>query len=417
MARGAHGAGSAARARRVDKPGELAEEAEQVDEEDRRSRLAQLGAHNKNLLLLLIFPVMLAAKFMVVQILPPKYFFDNNRILGMVNGWTGTKAWGGSYEVASNLFQRINVLDFTTMRQWTIMLGLVFSILVFIMVLGADAPDLLQSVFILATVGLLNIYVFNIGKDIIQFAFFFAVYVILMLPIQNSLIKVLGCAAVLYYESTFFREYYVLIAALAIAVYAILLFFRSRSQLGLGSLGWIIVLLLLIITAVMVVASRRMPDEFNQIMMLRAGYAEAFGDDNGGNMATAIQNKIPGESLPIFMVNYVINLVRMMVPVELVLHGASYLPFFVFQLMVTAYLVNLLRKINQVHDAKLFIALCVFIGYVLASAIFEPDFGSWTRHESATFPVLMLLVLNPLQRVPLTREERMLQGLPVKELA
>ena len=418
MARGAHGAGSTARARRVDKPGELAEEAEQVDEEDRRSRLAQLGAHNKNLLLLLIFPVMLAAKFMVVQILPPKYFFDNNRILSMVNGTAGNQAWIGSYQVATDLFQRINVLDFTTMRQWTIMLGLVFSILVFIMVLGADAPDLLQSVFILATVGLLNIYVFNIGKDIIQFAFFFAVYVILMLPIRSSLIKVLGCAAVLYYESTFFREYYVLIAALAIAVYAILLFFRSRSQLSLGSLGWIIALMFAMIYGVMIVSHAVMPDEYNQIMGLRAGYLDSFGSgDNGGIMATAIRNYIPGESLPVFMVNYVINLVRMMVPVELVLHGASYLPFFVFQLMVTAYLVNLLRKINQVHDAKLFIALCVFIGYVLASAIFEPDFGSWTRHESATFPVLMLLVLNPLQRVPLTREERMLQGLPVKELA
>lgn len=421
MARGAHSASATADRRRnpiaklVDRPGNLAQEPNRFDEDERESRLAEMGFHNRNLVLLLIFPVMIVAKFMVINILPDKYFFDNNRILAMVNGTAGNRAWNaGSYKVATDFFRNINVFDFTKLNQWTLFLGLIFSLVIFIMIAGADAPDLLQSVFILATVGLLNIYIFNIGKDIIQFAFFFAVYVVLMLPIKNSLVKIILAAIILYYESTFFREYYVLIAALAIAVYAVLLFFRSRSRLGLGSLVWIIVLMFLIITGVMVVASKRMPDEFQQIMMLRAGYEQTFGDDNGGNMATAIQNKIPGESLPIFMVNYVINLVRMMVPVELALRGAAYLPFFVFQLMVTAYLVNLLRQINQVHDAKLFIALCVFIGYVLASAIFEPDFGSWTRHESATFPLLLILIANPLQRVPLTREERLLYSRSAK---
>ncbi|KAA8824913.1 hypothetical protein EMO92_07745 [Bifidobacterium reuteri] len=428
MARGAHSASAKADqptnliTRLIDRPGDLAQESEPIEQEEREIRLAQLGEHNKNLLLLLVFPVMLVAKMMVMNFLPAKYFFDNNRILSMVNGTAGDQAWTGSYQVATDMFKRINVLDFTTMNQWTLLLGLIFSILVFVMILGADAPDLLQSVFILATVGLLNIYIFNIGKDIIQFAFFFAVYIILMLPIKSSLVKVILSAAVLYYESTFFREYYVLIAALAIGVYAILLFFRSRNQLGLGSLGWIILLMFLMVFAMMIVSSLVMPEEYNMIMGLRSGYVDSFGTgDNGGIMATAIRNYIPGESLPIFMVNYVINLVRMLVPVELVLRGAAYLPFFVFQLMVTAYLVNLLRQINQVHDAKLFIALCVFIGYVLASGIFEPDFGSWTRHESATFPLLLILIMNPLQRVPLTREERLLQrgqgGVPAKEEA
>ncbi|WP_093959790.1 hypothetical protein [Bifidobacterium vansinderenii] len=367
--------------------------------------------HNKNVLLGMIFPVMIVAKLMVVFLLPDKYFFDNNRILNMMNGTAGDTAWAGSYQVAADLFAKINVLEFRTMIQWTIFMGLIFSILVFAMVIRAGAPDLLQTLFILATVGLLNIYVFNIGKDIIQFAFFFAVYVILTLPVKNSVVKVLGSAAVLYYESTFFREYYILIAALILVVYAILLFFRSREQLGIGSVGWIILLLFASIYAMMIVSRAIMPDEYTQIIQLRAGYDDAFGENNGGNMNTAIHNWIPGESLPIFMINYVLNLLRMLLPFELVIRGASYLPFFVFQIMVTAYMLNLIRKINQVHDASLFIAICVFIGYVLASALFEPDFGSWTRHESATFPVLLLLILNPLQRIPLTKEERMIKGM------
>lgn len=383
--------------------------------DEQRYRAAEVRFHYKNLLLLLIFPVMIVAKVLVVYALPAKYFFDNRRILAMVNGTAGNAAWAGSYKVASDLFASINVLHFTTMTEWTVFLGLIFTVLVFFIILKADSPDLLQTLFVLATVALLNIYVFNIGKDIIQFAFFFAVYVVLVSPIRRSLTKLILCAAILYFESTFFREYYILIAALAIALYIILSYFRSREVLGIGSMMWVIGFMFIIITGVMVVSSVIMKDEYTQIIQLRSGYADAFGDNNGGNMATAIQNKIPGSSLPIFMLNYVINLFRMMIPIELVLRGPVYLPFFVFQCAVTAYLVNLLRKINQIHDPSLFVSICVFIGYVLASAIFEPDFGSWTRHESATFPLLLLLVMNPLQRVPLTREERMLQGFSVRE--
>ena len=375
---------------------------------ERRQRKRALELRNKNTLLALIVPVMIAAKIMVAYVLPPKYFYDNNRMLAMVLGTAGDAAWGGSYEVAADLFRMLNVVDIETMVDWSICLGIIFTALVTLMILRVDAPDLLQSLFILATVGLLNIYIFTIGKDIIQFAFFFIVYIVLLMPIDNSLIKILVSAGILYYESTFFREYYILIAALIIAVYVILEFFRSHQQLGIGSILAIIVLLFVTIYVMMMVAQRIMPSEYDQVIGLRAGYEDAFGDDNGGNMATAIQNWIPGDNLPIFMVNYIINAFRMMIPIELAMRGAYYLPFFVFQCMVTVYMVNLLRQINQINDTTLFLTLCVFLGYILASFIFEPDFGSWTRHEAATFPVLHLLVLNQYQKMPVSKEERLL---------
>ena len=375
---------------------------------ERRQRKLALELRNKNALLALIVPVMIAAKIMVAYVLPPKYFYDNNRMLAMVLGTAGDTAWGGSYEVAAALFRTLNVVDIETMVDWSICLGIIFTALVTLMILRVDAPDLLQSLFILATVGLLNIYIFTIGKDIIQFAFFFIVYIVLLIPIDNALIKILASAGILYYESTFFREYYVLIAALIIAVYVILEFFRSRQQLGVGSILAIIVLLFVTIYVMMMVAQRIMPSEYDQVIGLRAGYEDAFGDDNGGNMATAIQNWIPGDNLPIFMVNYIINAFRMMIPIELAMRGAYYLPFFVFQCMVTVYMVNLLRQINQINDTTLFLTLCVFLGYILASFIFEPDFGSWTRHEAATFPVLHLLVLNQYQKMPVSKEEWLL---------
>lgn len=376
----------------------------------RRKLGMMLEMRNKNNLLLMIFPVLLIAKIIVAKVLPDKYFFDNNRILAMALGTAGDRAWGGTYDTAANLFRAINVAHLETMLQWSICLGVLFTFLISVMIAHADAPDLLQTLFILATVGLLNIYIFTIGKDIIQFVFFFAVYLVLISPIRRSWVKVLLCAAILYYESNMFREYYALIAALVLAVYVVMTFFRRKKRITGIDVAAIVVVLFAIVYAAMVAASMIMPGEYKTILDLRAGYDKSFSDN--GITATLILNRIPGDGLPIFMVNYVINVFRMMIPIELALRGAYYLPFFAFQCMVTAYVVNLIRQINRIDDPMLYIALYVYIGYALASVLFEPDFGSWTRHEAATFPVLMLLVLNRYQRVPITEEERMLFARP-----
>ena len=99
-------------------------------------------------------------------------------------------------------------------------------------------------------------------------------------------------------------------------------------------------------------------------------------------------------NLPLFLVNYGINAARMLVPVELLTKGMQYIPFLLFQLAVTVYLASLFVHVDEIEDENQFLALSIFLGYFLASAIFEPDFGSWVRHESATFPVLHLLVMS-----------------------
>ena len=100
-----------------------------------------------------------------------------------------------------------------------------------------------------------------------------------------------------------------------------------------------------------------------------------------------------------FLLNYLINAVRMMIPFELAVKGVQYLPFCLFQVAVTVYLVHLFGKLDEIEDDTQFLAISIFLGYVLASVLFEPDFGSWVRHEAATFPVLHLLVFSPNQRL------------------
>ena len=68
-------------------------------------------------------------------------------------------------------------------------------------------------------------------------------------------------------------------------------------------------------------------------------------------------------------------------------------------------------------DDKSFIGLCFFLAYFLGSVLFEPDFGSFVRHEAATLPILILMVFNPAMWNPsvkkqIKREDISAQALP-----
>lgn len=355
---------------------------------------------NKNAVLALIFVVMLAAKLLTMM-LPAKYFYDNNRIVGMVNEDMSMEAWGGSYVVAANFFRAINIFGFTSISQWSWFLGMLLTLVVFFMVLRLPELDMVQTIFLLACVGLLNIYVFNIGKDAIQFLFFMAVYLVLLMPIKSSAVKIVCAAIILYFESKVFRSYYVLIAALVLAIYCILAVFRRNHRLP-PAVKIIIttVTMYLLVCVMMVVASVAMHSEYEQIMGIRDySLSSREGDVDS---VTIIKNWVGGDNstnLPLFLLNYLINAVRMMIPFELAVKGIQYLPFFCFQVAVTIYLAHLFGKLDEIEDETQFLAISIFLGYVLASALFEPDFGSWVRHEAATFPVLHLLVFSRNQQL------------------
>mgnify|MGYP000134549486 FL=1 len=283
--------------------------------------------HNKNAAIMLTFIVMMIAKIITLM-LPKKYFFDNNRILGMANGDDSVKAWGGSYEVAANFFKTVNVFNFVKMTDWSWFLGLLMTGIILLVITRIDEPDLPQLVFLLACVGLLNIYVFNIGKDVIQFLFFFAVYLVIISPIGNTTVKLLISSLILYFESTVFRAYYILIAALAIAVYCILrLFHRFVNLPRVVRLLGILLSMYVLVCAVMFVARVAKPDEFQLIMSVRDASLAGRDADTEASV-TIIQNWIGGDSassgnLPLFLVNYGINAARMLVPVELLTKACS----------------------------------------------------------------------------------------------
>lgn len=343
---------------------------------------------NKYTIILLLIPIAILAKLIEHLLLPDKYFYDSSRMLiTMINPNYGG-AWAGNYQVTVDLFNKINIFGFTSLLQWSIFIGVIFNIVLIIIFIKAKGISFVQSIFALMCIGLCNIYVFNLGKDIIQFVFFIICFIVISINKIPNFIKVLGCALVFYWESTFFRNYYIIMSAFTIVVYIIFdLIRKKRPKFTLAKTVAIVVVLIFTMFMFLRFAQEFMPNEYTEIMVCKDSSTQL-------GASTTIDDKIEHRgNLYLYMQNYIINFVRMLVPIELLTGGIFYTPFFLFQILLLYYLYMNIRNIHKIGENNV-IALCVFIAFFLGSVLFEPDFGSFARHEAAAFPIIILFALD-----------------------
>lgn len=343
---------------------------------------------NKESVVFLLLPIAVIAKLIEHLILPGKYFYDSGRMLDMMLGIGEINAWGGSYEITATFFSKINVFNFTTLLQWSIFVGIIFNFIMVVALAKVKGLDFMQSIFTLMCVGLCNIYVFNLGKDIIQFVFFAMCFLIIYIDIIPNWIKVAGCALVFYWESTFFRNYYIIISAFTIGAYLIIsVIRRNKIKFNFKRLVFVLAMLYLLMYIFLNIARVAMPGEYNDILHCKDG-VEIM------EATTALNDNIEfGSDINLYMLNYIINSFRMLFPIELMTGGVFYLPFLVFQVFLLFYMYKNIRNIHCISEKNV-IALCVFIAFFMGSVLFEPDFGSFARHEAAAFPIIILFALD-----------------------
>lgn len=341
-------------------------------------------------LFILTFVAMIVAKVLVL-LLPSKYFYDNNRIVSMVNHDGLIPSWEGSYQTAADVFSFLNVLKFNTMLEWSFTLGLLFTLLVSTFIFINCELDIYQELFWLCCIVLLNIYVFNIGKDSIQFCFFLFAYIVCCSNLSNY-IKSFLIFILFYIESIYFRSYFILVAVFFIAIYFTTFRMQHFSK-KVNPLSYYMILLL-IVYAFLILSSVLFPNQYNDVINARSG----VNDDREGSADanTMITNIIPGDSLLSSLLNYPINAIRILIPLELLLKGLSYLPFILFQITATIYLIKYSRNVlnHTITDSRSILIYSVYLAFLLTSFFFEPDFGSCIRHEMAAFPVFQYLFFS-----------------------
>ena len=344
---------------------------------------------NRDTCIAMVIPIAILAKLVEHLFLPEKYYFDNHRILYMVNVKNYAGAWEGSYRVASDFFSRINIFGFNTMLQWSVFLGIICNIIVLWMLKKSiKGLDIKQCLFVLMCIGLCNIYIFNIGKDLIQFLIFLLCFLIVTADRLPYTVRVLLCVTAFYWESTFFRSYYIIIAAFIVVVYLIFKIVRTKKiKLNFVNILFVIAMLYLCMYIFLNIARIAMPEDYTEIL-------ECKNMSTQLGATSVIADKIDfGTNVNLYMVNYIINSIRMVFPIELINAGVFYFPFFIFQILLLYYIVVNIKNIHSISNKNI-IGLSCFLAYFMGSVLFEPDFGSFVRHEAGTFPVILLLFAN-----------------------
>lgn len=339
---------------------------------------------NRDTTLMLMPVVALMGKLIQFFILPDKYFYDSSRMQSMMNKDGKMQAWGDAYETVVDIFSRINFFNFTKIEQWSIELGIVFTIVLIIIVSRVKEMSLMESIYTLMATGLLNIYVFVLAKEPIQMFFFLCIMVIIFLPIKNTVIKLLGGCLIYYWEASTFREYYIMMAAMSLILFLIFFILKKIKRIKLIHILVAIIFCYAIMFMFVYASKFVTPDEYSTVMSVR----DEFANEDAN---TTIANIWPIEgNYNLFMVNYIICSVRMMIPLELILRSPVYFPFFIYQVWILAYWIRGLKNIRRLNNNVL-LALTFFTAYLFGSFVFEPDFGSWVRHEAATFPLFHIM--------------------------
>lgn len=358
-----------------------------MDMQQRRIR-----QQNRDMAIKLMIPTAILAKLIYLYFLPIKYFFDSFRMVDMLNnGDNATFGWTG-YQDAVDFHRVINIFDLTNINQFSIFYGLIMTPIIMIIVSRVKEMELKEVLFTLMATGVLNIYVFNINKEMIQILYFFAIYIIISLPIKNTVIKIIGCALVYYWESLNFRNYYILMAAMCIFLYFIFLWLKKRKRIGKIVIIFTVILCFVGVFVFFYLSQFVSYEDYSDALNIRDASTGTIREAGGAN--SAIYNPIEvNDNLGIFMLDYVINAVRMMIPVELLLKSPGYAPFFVYQIFILIYLFRTIKNIKKINN-KMIVVLSCFVAYFFGSVVFEPDFGSWVRHEATTFPILQLMAFG-----------------------
>lgn len=289
------------------------------------------------------------------------------------------------------VFYRVFGID--SYVEYEAVISIIFNVIMFILIIQIKRKvSFSELLFLFASIALLNIFSFCLAKEPVQFLFFLAMYAALCVFQRSSKACLASALIIVVLSALYFREYYVLIIPFGFIAYFILTRVSSSQSITTRSaLTLLLVGLFLAYILIMLVAERIDPASYNELIRVRVHRFSTV------SAASQMRNLFQTDSLIVMGIDYVLMVIRMMLPIELLRLGAGYIPYIAFQLIVTWSLVKAVsdyikrnrRSFGYQTDAPTLIAISIVVGFILTSAVFEPDFGSWVRHESVLFPVLL----------------------------
>ena len=355
-----------------------------------KSRKKQIG-----LFVAIVFACLLAKVFLFF-VLDAKYLADSANIL---NSIITNAELDASYMVPVRLNRPLYLLfHISDLRIWSLMYGFLGTAVFYILVRKflRDYMNISNMVFVILTDALLNIYVFNLSKDVLIF-FFLSVFALIAQSKFKETLKLFLCATILLLIAATFKTYYILILAFFIGFH-FLFHFKNKSSFA-GYFLHSVLLFVICFFVFLVGAKLIVPNQYNSLVLSR--YSVNINRQNADYAQTIINDFFPNNQNILFdFLNCVVGLFRLIFPIELLDDGnLLYFFFFFYQLFIEAKILarckasfNLVSKNTfSNHCASFYLAL--YLAYLFVSAIFEPDFGSFLRHEVSfiSIPCLALI--------------------------
>ena len=331
---------------------------------------------------------MAAVATLKFRVYSPEQFYDANGVLNAVNaGGRADVDQSFGFTIRAFLLLR-GLFGALSLEQWGYVLLVPGALAFALLVWKARPQNLCAALLLLCFSVLLPFFVFTVGKDMLQYlAFFLVALALLYIPAEWG--KISAAAALLAPVALLFRSYYALMIALMLLVFLVMRGYRA--QRGVKRRALLLCAAVCAVVAGLFLLRALLPETADALFTIRSATNYAMGKDHTADKV--ILDVLPFErSAPGFLVNYCVAAVRMLLPFELCASPGDIL-FVLFELL----LVGLLAAgfVLSRRGGALTAVYAAIAAFFLMSFFFEPDFGSWFRHQAAAFPLLWLGVGRP----------------------
>lgn len=272
----------------------------------------------------------------------------------------------------------------TTYSQFEILITFLWNIMIFIMLLNCKKYlTLLQAIFIALSVMVLNIFAFTLAKEPIQMLYFILIYPVLCSQRLSYRLKFLLVSAIIIFSAITFRIYfYFIIYFMLVGQIGLALLLRRHKPL-IVTLAFLLLVSAIGYFTLFHIMPHMSYIDYHELIRVRQ-------TTRGIDATSVIAPSTRVDTYFWLSVNYIVISIRLLFPVELLRLGIRFWPYVIYQLVITSvFLIRLATYSKSTETVKL--ATLVFFGFFAVSASFEPDFGSWIRHESVLFPIFLIM--------------------------
>lgn len=296
--------------------------------------------------------------FNIRKIFPPKYFFDSNHIIKLID-YNLYDTVDQSYRVTAKIF---SILNLKTLDEYNLNLYFIFLIFFIPYIYKYYNKKFYISFFNVIYLFLASIYVIRPGKEFLQFlilsfCFKYSKYSWIFLIVGGLL----------------FRKYLILQGLIFLAI----CFYKDTKKSKKKKLKYIYIFGIILVSIVFkgtvteILGSRMVVNQWRE---------------NDMHAVTIINDILKYDGVLFLYINYFINTARLLFPIELLIKNIKYLPYVIFQIWFTKNLYIWRLKKNY--------KLYLLFSFIIVSGLFEPDYGSFLRHTVPYFIFIIDLIFK-----------------------